>query len=172
MTQPYLFDEVLRGHGHVRVMVGAFFEQLSCDLLGAKRYRTDGTKDYCPDLGSSLSFFECKSAGRGNQTFIYVGRRLKDREFSLRHRLCYVIWNHSVETKEWPTVGLLESALASSIKGVYLCPFSAIDSICERLREEPLNSKYGKSKHTDQSLYGSGFRISLSLLSRWKVVYP
>lgn len=141
---------------------------MSCDLLGARRHKTDGRFPYCPDLSNPQAYFECKAVGTSREVFIYSGRLLKDRLFAAEHSLLYLIWHHGVKVKGITTVAELECVLRANVRSVYLVPFSVIDRVCSVLPVESLNSKYGKRPGTEGA-YGSGYRFHLRLLSRWGI---
>lgn len=163
-VQGYLWDD-LGNHGHVRTVVGALAERLTAKLVGGKIHKTDSTADYCPDVSVNGTYFESKAVGRSNQAFVYGGRLEKDRAFATSHRLVYVIWNHAADSKVVSSITDLERLVLSTMRRLYVVPFAAIDRVCAGMTPDKLNSKYGGS--SDRPEYGSGFRISLSLLDRW-----
>lgn len=163
-VQGYLWDD-LGNHGHVRTVVGALAEKLTAKLVNGKIHKTDSTASYCPDVSSNGTYFESKAVGRSNQAFVYGGRLEKDRVFAAEHRLVYVIWNHAANSKTVGSVSELEGLVFSTMRRLYIVPFAAIDQICSAITPGKLNSKYGGSNERPE--YGSGFRISLSLLDRW-----
>src|SRR5204862_352334 len=150
----------LRGHGHVRTVIGSLAERLTAERLNGVRYRTDSRAEYCPDVKAGSLYLECKAVGQSNQAFVYGGRLLKDRAFARQCSLWYAIWNHAAETKLAATVKELEKLVLATMRGLYLVPFQAIDAVCAALEPEPLNSRYGRSD-TDEA-YGSGFRFPLA----------
>lgn len=165
VTQGLLFDEPLRGHGHVRTVVGELTERLTAALVNGRRHKTDCTADYCPDVSALGVYYESKACGRNRETFIYAGRLEKDRCFTaLGNPLYYVVWSHCVETKLYETVAGLRAALMLGMRAVYVVPFNEISAICETLPLEKLNSAYGG---TDRQTYGEGYRIPLSQLNPW-----
>lgn len=159
-------DPPLGNHGHVRTVLGDFAEELTAKLFGGRRHKTDSTCGYCPDVVRGTVYFECKAMGRSNQTFIYSGRLEKDREFAGEHWLGYVVWWHAVDTSRAETAGELRALMLSQLRGVFVVPFEAIDTIAAGKPVEPLNSKYGRSNEAG-SLYGSGVRISSTELLPW-----
>lgn len=166
VVQPYLFDVLLGNHGHVRTVIGNLCERLTVERFpGAVQHRTDSRCDYCPDISWQSMYFEVKAAGRTRQTFIYEGRLHKDREFNKHHNLWYIVWHHLAKTKSVDTVRGLEELVLKMMKAVYVVPFSAIDAICQTMRPEKLNSKYGPGGNT----YGSGYRIPVKRLAEWMV---
>lgn len=165
-VQNFLYEEALRGHGHVRTVVGDLMERLTAAMVCGRRHKTQSNVDYCPDVScidsTGVRYFESKAAGMSKQVFIYEGRILKDREFVKQgNRLDYVIWHHLADTKKASTVQELETLLYASLQCVWTVPLVEIDRICSGLTVENLNSNYGG---TDRKTYGSGFRIPLSLL--------
>lgn len=171
-----LFDYPIEesDHGYARHVVGELIEEISALVLGGFRHKTDSQADYCPDIsrpksiGRGLDFFECKAAGLSRQTFIYEGRLKKDRRFAKRFDLKYLIWHHTAKTKQARSVFELRSLLLQRIVCAYLVPFSVIDSICQGLSVEKLNSAYG---HSDSNpVYGSGVRIPIKALEAYRFI--
>lgn len=162
--QPFLFDEPLRGHGHVRTVIGDTVERLVAKAVRGRIFNTQGNVTYCPDVVSGRMFFECKAAGRSRQFFIYAGRLEKDRRFAEENMLWYAVWHHRVDTKTCRTVAELERSIEDGIRSRYLIPFREVSRLC--VREEKLNSAYGNSGH---KLYGSGFRLSLRDFAHWLI---
>lgn len=138
-------------------------DRLSCGDRGPYDGHRSMTWDDAKIPTGSATYFESKAV-RG-QAFVYAGRLLKDREFTRSHRLVYVIWYHGAATKEASTVEQLEALVLANMRAVYVVPFCAIAAVCGTLREEKLNSKYGRSNGCKN--YGSGFRFSVSRLERW-----
>ncbi len=171
--QPFLFEEMLTGHGHVRTVVGDAVEELSVLYLNGERHRTDSRADYCPDIsrkvGRRRQYFECKGVGRSRTPFIYAGRLAKDKRLVAHgYDLSYVIWHHGARTKLFSTVTELRQGLLTNMRALYIIPFSAIAEVCSHLKEEKLNSAYGHAVD-NRKTYGSGFRLNLSLLSSFVV---
>jgi hypothetical protein len=164
-VQPFLFPEELRGHGHVRTVLGKLAEDLTAHFFNGRRYKTDVRCTYCPDVSADGKFYESKACGRSKTTFIYAGRLQKDRDFVLAgNELFYVIWHHTANTKDARTVAELRVLALQSLQAVYVVPFAVVDGLCLAVPEEPLNSAYGHNR--DQPVtYGSGFRIHLNLLA-------
>lgn len=165
-AQPLLWDEPLRGHGHIRTVVGDLAERMTCERMGGRRLKTDARCEYCPDVQVGRMYFECKAVGRSGQLFVYAGRLAKDRAFAAVHVLWYAVWRHRADTKGCRTVAELEAAVRASVRCLYVMPFSAVDAACATVEERPLNSKYGRGG--DQN-YGSGFRVPLSRFAEWMV---
>ena len=159
-------DAPLGNHGHIRGLLGGFAEELTAEIFRGRRYKTDSTCDYCPDVVSGSVYFECKACGKSNQTFIYSGRLDKDRAFAADHWLGYAVWSHGVETNRAATAGELRSLFLKQLRGLYVVPFEAIDAICSSKPAEKLNSKYGHSNEPG-TLYGSGYRVNLKELQPW-----
>jgi hypothetical protein len=163
-TQLTLWDEPLGGHGHVRTVIGDFSEQLTVKFLKGRRYRTDCTADYCPDIFACDLFLEVKAAGRSNQTFVYAGRLQRDLEFSLDHPLYYAIWHHGADTKQVHSVYALRCQFLATLRTLYLVPFAEIYAIAQTIKPTSLNSKYG---HSDTNpIYGMGYRLPLALIRK------
>lgn len=180
-----LFDYPIEesDHGYARHVVGELIEEISALVLGGYRHKTDSRCDYCPDLSvpdwisynpalcmwqTGMTYFECKAAGLSRQTFIYEGRLKKDRCFAKRFDLKYLIWHHTAKTKQARSVFELRSLLLQRIVCAYLVPFSVIDSICQGLSIEKLNSAYG---HSDSNpVYGSGVRIPIKALEAYRFI--
>ena len=167
-TQLLIWDPPLGNHGHVRNVIGNLVEDLTAALIDGHRHKTDSRAEYCPDVSADNVYYESKAAGRSRQTFIYSGRLIKDRLFTADYNLKYVIWHHQAETKTAKTVGELERLILRSMRSVYIVPFSSVDTICSALAEEKLNSKYGG---TCRKTYGSGYRISIKLLSEFMIAH-
>lgn len=147
-------------------MIGELAERIICSRIGGHRHKTDSRCDYCPDVSVGSMFFECKAVGLTNQMFIYAGRLNNDRLFAANHMLWYAVVHHRTSTKKWCTVKELETAVITSIRCIYLIPFSVVSAKC--IKEVPLNSKYGSSQ-SNKRLYGSGFRLPLSWFTEWMV---
>ena len=167
LRQPMLFDEPLGNHGHVRTLIGEWAEQITAYVFEGNRHRTDSTADYCPDVSTSEGYIECKAAGRSRQTFIYGGRLDKDTAFANGHPLSYCIWTHSADSKQAATVSQLRRMFFGSLTGYVLIPFWNLHRIALAQPITRLNSKYGNSN--SNPTYGSGYRIPLRLLDRWRV---
>lgn len=173
--RPYLFDMPVPGHAHARNIAGDLCEELTAMLFNGRRHRTDSRADYCPDVSvlhaedwaDGELYIESKSAGLSRQTFIYSGRLAKDEAFARDHRLYYCIWHHRAATKQAKTEAELRSLLLSKMQCAYVVPFGAIKQLCELLNAEPLNSAYGG---TDRAVYGSGYRINLSLIEQYRIL--
>lgn len=163
--QTLLWDRDLNGHGGRRTFVGDLCERLTVQLVNGRRHKTDSTKAYCPDVSARCVYFESKGVGRSRTAFIYGGRLDKDREFAKRHKLVYVIWHHTADTKSVETHLALWQLVVAKMKCVYIVPFFAVDRICSTLQPDKLNSAYGGSNTRTE--YGSGYRIHLRLLERW-----
>lgn len=159
-------DEPLGNHGTVRNIIGNCAEELTKKVLRLRRHKTDSTCDYCPDLSRGSIYFESKAMGCSNQTFIYTGRLEKDREFAADNWLGYAIWWHSAKTKQAQTVGELRALFHWHLRGLFIVPFEAIETLCDARPIEPLNSKYGRSNEPG-TLYGSGYRINARELYPW-----
>lgn len=166
-----LFDRELRGHGSARNVVGNLAEELTAEFVGGRRHKTNGLADYCPDvsrLGTDgvTEYFESKACGLSSQTFVYGGRLRRDEVFAAEHRLWYVVWHHRADTLMAAGERDLEQLVLASLRAVYVVPFAELLKVCQSLKEEPLNSNYGSAR-TRKERYGSGYRISLSLLRPW-----
>lgn len=179
----------LNTQGQARYEVGTYIEELTCRLFGGQKHRTDSRSDYCPDIsiragdpeghsgnhgqcpgpsGSGLRLYlECKAVGRSNQIIIYQGRVEKDRLFASTHDLWYVVWHHQSPTN-FESVEELRSSIRKTLQAVYLIPFNDIHTICSQSPVIKLNSKYYGSP--DNPLYGSGYRFSISLLRRFRIL--
>ena len=161
-----LWDEPLGNHGHVRTVIGELAEELTSNLVKGRRHKTQSNADYCPDVSADGEYFESKVVGRSKTAFVYSGRVEKDRRFVAEgNRLFYVVWSHSADTKQAKFIEELRQIVLANMQAVYVVPFIAIDELCRSSSEEKLNSKYGRSH--DGTLYGSGFRLHLSLLEKW-----
>jgi hypothetical protein len=161
--QGTLFAEPLRGHGHVRAVIGNLAENLTAEFVGGKRHKTDSTADYCPDVsrgrGRWREYFESKAVGQSGQLFVYEKRLYRDAMFSEKHRLSYIVWRNDQETKDAETVEELEQGIIASMRCVYFIPFQELHKVLAGRPVVKLNSKYGG---TDRETYGTGYRIALS----------
>lgn len=168
-TQGTLFDPLLGNHGHVRTVIGGLMERLTCRLIeGSRRHKTQARK-YCPDISANGVYYESKAAGRSKQTFIYAGRLEKDRAFHAEHPLFYAVWHHLAKTKEASTVGELEALILKHLQWAAVIPFAEFDWICQTLPEEKLNSAYGPRTGNEAKTYGSGFRVPVKSLLKFRV---
>lgn len=166
-----LWDEPLGNHGHVRIVIGDFVEELTALLFDGVRHKTDSTKDYCPDVSVPQLdlFLECKAAGRSNETFVYSGRMERDATFAETNRLFYVIWHHTANTMQARTVNELKSLLLSRLQSIYIVPFGVIEFLSLSISDiVKLNSHYGLTNGDKKKEYGSGYRIKLSKLADYK----
>lgn len=160
--QAFLWDDPMGNHGHARTVLGDFAEELTARFVGGKRFKTDSRADYCPDVFGLGAYFEVKSAGRSNQTFVYEGRLEKDRWFAKEHSLFYAVWHHAANTKLASTEADLQRLFLASLRSLIVVPFDTISVLAGRFGRTPLNSKYG---HSDSNqLYGAGYRIPVSAL--------
>lgn len=160
--QSFLWDDAIGNHGHARTVLGDFAEDLTAKLLRGRRYKTDCRAEYCPDIGALDAYFECKTAGRSNQTFVYEGRLEKDRRFASEHPLFYVVWHHSANTLVAASSRDLQRLFLATLKQILVVPFGGIDQLAGKFGKTPLNSKYG---HSDTNpIYGAGYRIPVSAL--------
>jgi hypothetical protein len=178
--QQTLFDPYLRGHGHIRTVIGETVEILSAEMLGGVRHRTSGG-DYCPDVslpdaGGEPWYFECRAAGRNRETFVYEGRLEADRFFTLGGRsLFYLIWHHFADTKSVDTVESLRTLVASTMRAVYVVPFAHFDRIATARPVEKLNSAYGLKPGclSAPKVYGAGRRVKLAAIESYRLfTYP
>lgn len=172
-SQPTLFDRdefiplyehgVLL-HGRVRTAIGAYYEQLTTELVSGVRHKTDCRCDYCPDISFSGEYAEVKACGRSNKMLVYAGRLIKDQKFAnAGYKLSYYVWYHNVETKHCHTVAQLKDALRRNTQGFAVVPIDDLVAICSQLSQVKLNSKYG---HSDSNpTYGSGYLVARELLS-------
>lgn len=160
--QSFFWDEPLGNHGHARTVLGDFAEELTARLTRGRRYRTDSRADYCPDVFAFGTYFECKSAGRSNQTFVYAGRLEKDAAFAETRPLFYVVWHHAANTLIAADDRELKTLFLASLKAIYVVPFAEVRRLALESELTPLNSKYG---HSDSNpTYGAGYRIPVSRL--------
>lgn len=166
VAQPFLFDEPVTSLGRARTVVGELGERLTAALVGGRRHRTDCTADYCPDVSVGDRFYESKVVGLSRVAFVYGGRLVKDRQFASRHSLTYVVWHHTTQVSKFATVNELERAVLDSMRALYIVPFAVVDALCRGMAPDKLNSRYGRSQERPE--YGSGYRIPLKLLERWR----
>jgi len=165
--QQYLWDIPLRGHGHVRTVIGDFAEDLIALLIKGRRHKTDSTCDYCPDISLGDLYVECKSAGRNKEFFVYKGRFEKDQRFAEDHPLIYAVWHHNVDTKKAETVNQLKHLLLRQTRAIYLIPFSTVEKLITGKEPTPLNSKrYGPGLGKDNPNYGMGYRLRLAKIEQ------
>lgn len=152
--------------GHARWVVGDLAEELTHRLVGGVRHKTDSRAWYCPDVSVGEDYYESKAVGRSRTAFVYGGRLEKDREFVVGGReLHYVIWHHSASVIGVATVEQLRAVILDSLVARYVVPFAEVDRICRTRRLDKLNSAYGGP---DKKTYGTGYRIPLALLERWR----
>ena len=159
--QPRLFTEPLGNHGHVRTLLGDIAERLTARLFNGRRYRTDCRSDYCPDVTAGGLFFEVKTIGNSNHTFVYEGRLEKDRRFwDAGNNLSYVLWNHGVVSRVCQDVFELECMFLATLKSIIVVSFPFLEQAAKMSPVTKLNSKYG---HSDANpVYGAGYRIPIS----------
>jgi hypothetical protein len=159
--QPRLFAEPIGNHGHVRVLLGDIAERLTAKFFNGHRYRTDCRSDYCPDVTAGGQFFEVKTVGKTNHTFIYEGRLKKDRKFyDAGNSLSYVLWQHRSLTRICLDVFELECLFLATLIRVLVVPFQFIEQAALMSPVTKLNSKYGHSN--TNPTYGAGYRIPIS----------
>lgn len=160
--QGSLWERPLTGHGSCRASLGDFAERLTARILHGRRYRTDSRCNYCPDVFALGAWFEVKTAGRNNESFVYQGRLEKDRRFAEQRQLYYVIWHHAADTKACLTHADLRRSFLMSLKAVYVLPFAEVDAVAQSVTVTKLNSKYGKSD--TNPVYGAGYRLPIKML--------
>lgn len=164
-----LWETPLGNHGSVRYFVGDLIEEMSANLLGGVRYKTDSTCEYCPDVRAAGLFVECKGVGQSGQAFIYKGRLERDEAFSRQHPLAYLIWHHDAKPSEFTTVEQLRRSLPDHLKATYLIPFPAIKELCTAAKEYRLNTVYGRTREYP-TVYGTGYRFPISRLSPFRMI--
>ncbi len=161
-----LFAEPLGNHGTVRTTLGDFAETMVAKLLCGRRYRTDSTAAYCPDIVvrgyTADKYFEVKSVGRNRESFIYVGRLEKDLAFAENNELYYVFCCHSVDSKICSDSFELKCMFLATLDKIIIAPFESVYAAAKLSDVTPLNSAYGK--HSDPKTYGSGYRLPIKRL--------
>ena len=153
-----------------RNICGDFYEEASQHLFDAKRHRTDGSCDVCPDLSlidRPLSFIESKSIGNTRAAIIYEHRLRKDRKFvdSINGRLTYVFWMHAARVGKLQTRGLIHAALARTTWAVYALSLQQIEKLCEFRPARKMNYRAVSRKPKSDWIPMMGFRIPLRELA-------
>src|ERR1022692_1608184 len=109
--QMRLWSPAIYSHAYCRNYLGEIVEEATEKLTGGRRHKTQSNADYCPDVSAGEIYYECKSAGRQNQTFVYRGRLEKDLLFAAEHILLYAVWHHAVDTAKVATVDELRAMM-------------------------------------------------------------
>ncbi len=161
-----LFAEPLGNHGTVRTTLGDFAETMVAKLIGGRRYRTDSTALYCPDIvvrGYTIDkYFEVKSVGRTRESLIYAGRLVKDSVFAETNELYYVFCCHSVDSKMCSDDFELKCMFLATLDKIIIAPFESVYTAAKMSDVTPLNTNYGWSNGS--KLYGSGYRLPIKRL--------
>jgi hypothetical protein len=148
-------DHPLVGPGEARHLCGEFFERGAAELAGAVRYRTDGTAEYCPDLGYGPDFIEAKAVGNSNRVLAYERRLERDaRLVAEGHGLWYWIFHHEANALTAKTRRELYAMLAGHFRWSLALPWRLLRPILmaaplKRLNTSPVTKAgerrgYGK----------------------------
>lgn len=124
-------DREITSYAMARPYIGAFYEEATAVLLGAKRLKTEAEK-ICPDLLTPKgNYVECKSIGRHGDSLLYEHRIDKYQVFmDAGHRLYYVLWRHRFHFQEAPTqLFAMRAQLAAATKAVAVVPGPEVHSI-------------------------------------------
>ncbi len=171
--QPWLFpkDFKFKSFAETRNVVGDFFEDLTASLTGSRRCKTDGTKDYCPDIHhEGNTFFECKSVGKNGTVIVYRDRLEKDLKFVADgHNLYYFMWKHSVKCKQVGGFVELCESLKLSLSKIVVLDVQSLSVVAKEKECRVLNKSYDQRNNplgygNRSKGYGVGWCISLSRL--------
>lgn len=144
-----------------RNYMGDLFEELTVDLVGGKRLKTDSTKDVCPDIQIEDNLFaESKSIGCSGAIIVYQCRLEKDLEFLAETgaQMHYVLWHHSCRITEGAPLGDLRTLALTKVRSVTVIPLPALAEI---LKQSPLITLNKKCRNRGYGAYGytDGYRI-------------
>lgn len=161
-TQLQLFDKPIKSVGASRVLVGAFYEELTAKVFGGRRHTCSPGADYCPDVSiDERIYLECKSVGHTGKVMVYEGRLEKDWDFSRKRQLFYVIWRHRVRAKYYHTEQDLQAALLMGTLWCAVVPFDEIWKLCKATHLVKLNSKFN---------YTTGYQVPIKCIEPWKLL--
>lgn len=133
---PWVGDRPLDTTAAVRTVTGDFYEECTAVLTRAKRLRTDGRSEICPDLAhDERSFLEVKSLSQKNGLYLYDHRMQKDQQLVSERwaSLAYVLWVHSAPATTAGRLHALHQMLASHIIEVLVIPFDRLHRAARRL---------------------------------------
>lgn len=160
-------DQPVPTMASTRNICGDFFEEASRVLFHAKRHRTDGRCDVCPDLSlieRPLSFIEAKSVGCTRAGIIYEHRLRKDREFvdAIGAQLTYVFWMHRSRVGGCDTRGAIHCSLARTAWAVVALSLAQIEDLCRFRPARKMNYRaVHRNRPRSEWTPAMGFRIPL-----------
>lgn len=128
-----------------RNYMGDFFEELTVQLIGGQRLKTDSTRDVCPDIQvDDKTFIEAKSIGCSGGVIVYQCRLEKDLAFTKAQGvdLFYVLWNHGCRVADGILLGELRTGAAASVKSVTVLRLTDLAAILKTRPVKVLNSKH------------------------------
>ncbi len=141
-------DRLLLTTGAKRSWVGDFFEEATSKLTGAKRVKTSGEADICPDLMfSAKTFFECKGVGNTGQAIMYDNRFDKDRRFIDEEgvQLFYWFWRHRFGVVGADSMNELRRGLGATSFAVGVIDRATLEAVIAGREKRQINSQYMKS---------------------------
>lgn len=164
-------DRLFTGNGgECRWATGQFFEDVTAEVSGAVRLRTDSRCDICPDVRfDSQQYGEVKAIGRGGSVIFYESRMQKDHDFALETGcdLVYWFWHHSCPVLQATSYGELKSRLAAATKRLYVIDQSLLRESVRHRPTRVVNSAYTQSGQPlgyggRRKGYGIGWTLPLS----------
>lgn len=154
--------------GFARYTIGRLAERLTKATLPFSKIHKDiSGYDYCPDISWLGAYYEVKAVGKSNQLFIYKGRLENDIKLHEQREFFYLIWRHGAGVVLGETSAELKKKIITTLKALYIIPFSVVLKSCVERAEIKLNSNYGHS--LTNKLYGSGYRMALSIFNKFIV---
>lgn len=166
----YDYDRLLETTGAKRSWVGDFFEELTAKTSGARRVKTSGDAEICPDLRfDPATFFECKGIGLSGQAIMYEDRFKKDRRFINEHgvNVYYWFWRHNFGVMQADSMNSLRAGLASTVATVGVIDRRTLEAILKARPKRRINSRYMKSGGRNgygEEGYGIGWAFPIKLV--------
>lgn len=173
---PLLFANALerniRSPHELRNLIGDMVEDFAtAHFPPSRRIKINGNVKINPDVHyDSNRYFECKSCGRNGSVIIYEGRLAKDQQFVEQgNTLHYMIWSHSLDTRDIKTTDQLKSCLINSIKAITVVPLSLLVGLTNNRPVRCLNSGYTNRGNrlgygNGSKGYGMGWCLPLKLI--------
>lgn len=166
--QPSLFSE-LDGEDRSlpvaasRNAMGDFFEELTAQVIGGERLKTDSRCDICPDLQIEEGVFaESKSIGCSRSVIVYDSRLEKDLRFAsvTGSDLYYILWNHTCRVRDGMTLRELRDSAAYSVRSVTIVSLGTLALMLKSTPIVTLNTKH-QTRGNGSPGYRQGYRVNL-----------
>lgn len=131
---PWVGDREITSYAMARPYIGAFYEEATAVLFGAKRLKTEAEK-ICPDLLTPKgNYVECKSIGRHGDSLLFEHRIDKYQVFmAAGNRLYYVLWRHQFHFQEAPMqLFAMRAQLAAATKAAAVVPGPEVHAVARQ----------------------------------------